>query len=476
MSTSRTLATLALLVTLAACGGDDSGSAGEDVPQTAPATAGTEPAATADTDVTNTEAAEATTTTTIEPAPLELFTERGPYAVGVVTLEVGDRLAEVWYPVDADTVAGQPTEIFDSLSVFPESLQPLIPEELSGLVDTGAVRDAPAARDDGPFPVVAYSHGFGGFRQTFTAYTTHLASWGFVVTSTDHLERGIAAQATGQVQRIPGKDVADITDTLDALAASDLADIADLDNVAITGHSAGAGTAARSAAELDVVDSFISISGSLPVTVTGDDIGAPAARLVGTTDSHEVQVISVSETDAEIVVDGGDPQTVPLDSLTVVAREGSLTLVVADGELVPGTVTVSPMVAAKPALVAMGELDAVVVPEASDALYAALSSPKWLVNIENAGHNSFTDSCPGIRELGGLGSLTPLLGEAQVARADDGCLADNVAPELSWRVLGHYSVAFLRSTLGVEDSTASIAVDVTDEIDGVSLADFQVES
>jgi predicted dienelactone hydrolase len=94
-------------------------------------------------------------------------------------------MTEVYYPVDPDTVAGRPSEIFDSLTVFPESLQSLIPPELSGEVDTGAVRDATPSTE-GPFPIVVYSHGFGGFRQVVTAHTTQLASWGFVVASTDH--------------------------------------------------------------------------------------------------------------------------------------------------------------------------------------------------------------------------------------------------------------------------------------------------
>ena len=45
--------------------------------------------------------------------------------------------------------------------------------------------------------MLVFSHGFGGFRQTSTFHLSHVASWGFVAITTDHLERGIAAQATG---------------------------------------------------------------------------------------------------------------------------------------------------------------------------------------------------------------------------------------------------------------------------------------
>ena len=414
-------------------------------------------------------------TTTAAPAP-ESFLGRGPYAVGVTTLELGDRPTEVWYPVDPDAVAGQPTEIFDALSVFPESLQSLIPDELSGTVDTGAVRGATPSTA-GPFPVVVYSHGFGGYRQVATAHTTQLASWGFVVASTDHLERGIAAQATGQLRSVPGQDVRDVDATLDALGSGELAAIVDLEHVGITGHSAGAGTSARAALELDRIDAFASVSGGAPVVVTGDDIGTTAARLVGAAGPYELTVVAVTEADATISVDGGEPQVVLSSDLTVATADGSITLVLpTDGVLQPGTITVERVAAAKPALVVYAEFDAVVVPEASTTLYETLAAPKWMVGIADAGHNSFTDSCAGIRELGGLSALTALLGEAQVARAEDGCLADNVDPALAIDLWGHYSVAFFRTALGVEDDAASLGIDISDELGGIELVALDADA
>lgn len=387
MRCSRILASLAACgLLVAACSGDDTSSTTEspatEAPEPADTTTTSDAPATSDA-ATTTEAVATTEAPPLPGAEVPLFADPGPYAVGVVTLDLGDRQTEVWYPVDSYEVQGAPTEIFDTLSVFPESLQPLIPEELSGLFDTLAVRDAAPLVDEGPYPVVVYSHGFGGFRQVATSYTRHLASWGFVVLSTDHLERGIAAQATGTLGGgEPGQDVLDVRASLDALAASDLGPLADLERIAITGHSAGAGTALRSAVEVEAIDALVSISG------------------------------------------GGD-----LDP-------------------------------AKPALVVIAELDEVVLPERSEALFEQLSPPKWLVNLERGGHNSFTDSCAGIRDLGGLQSLVALIGEDQVARAEDGCTDAFVDPRLAWRVLNHYSVAFFRTHLGVADETASLSSDV----------------
>ncbi|HVP29988.1 MAG TPA: dienelactone hydrolase family protein [Myxococcota bacterium] len=97
---------------------------------------------------------------------------RGPCAVGVVTLDVGDpedparRLpTDVWYPAavgdDADARAPHP---------FGQAHRAL----------EGA---APAG---GPFPLVAFSHGNSGLRRQSTFLTTHLASHGFVVVAPDH--------------------------------------------------------------------------------------------------------------------------------------------------------------------------------------------------------------------------------------------------------------------------------------------------
>ncbi len=307
-----------------------------------------------------------------------------------MTLDLGDRLTEVYYPaiVEADDTI----EIFDSLSVFPEELQSFIPPELTGLVNTTAVRDAtPAAAPTAGFPVVVYSHGFGGFRQAASAYTTHLASWGYVVLSTDHLERGIAAQATGTLgEGLENQDVLDVIASVNAAAAdSTLGSVVDLDHVAVTGHSAG-GWAAAQAASDDLIDGFVSIAAGLPENFTD-----------------------------------------------------------------------------KPALVVIGELDSVVSPSQSYELFDQLTNAT-LVNIKNGGHNSFTDSCRGIRDLGGLGSLEALIGADQVERANDGCVEGFVEPEAALAALNHYTVRFLRVLFG----DASIAVPATDVHDRIVVDDL----
>ncbi|MEO0492131.1 MAG: dienelactone hydrolase family protein [Actinomycetota bacterium] len=385
---------LAVLVLVAtACGGDENDDQTA-ATTTAPATTTTAAPATTVATTTTTEPPTTTTevtTTTTAPEPV-LFTEPGPFEVGVITLDLGDRFADVYYPAVAEPDAE--TEIFDSISVFPESLQAFIPAELTGEVDTMAYRDALVFNDEQAFPVLVFSHGFGGFRQTSTFHLRHVASWGFVAVSADHLERGIAAQALGTLGGgAENQDVLDVRTALDALAAHpDLGPASDLDRVAITGHSAGGGTSARAAAD-DVIDAYLTIAAGTPETV--------------------IQ---------------------------------------------------------KPAIVFIAENDATVEPSRSYGLVDALDDVV-VVNIANAGNNSFTDSCAGIYDLGGLGMLVDVIGAEQVARAEDGCKEPAIRPELAYDVLNHYTVQFLIARF-VDPAAAGPVVDVSDVL--TPLVDFGV--
>ena len=382
---------LALALFGAACGGGD-----DATDASAPTTTTTE-AATTTTEVTTTTAAPTTTTdppppeTTEAPAPT-LFSERGPWSVGIITLDLGDRLADVYYPAIPEPDAE--TEIFDSLGVFPEEFQAFIPDELSGLYDTTAYRDAIPANDEQAHPVLVYSHGFGSFRQASSFHTSHVASYGFVVITTDHLERGIAAQVRGELGGgAENQDVLDVLASLDALAAHpEVGPIADLERVAITGHSAGGWTAASAAAE-DIIDVYLSIASGAPETVTP-----------------------------------------------------------------------------KPAVVFIGEGDATVTPDRSYELFDQLDDAV-LVNIADAGHNSFSDSCAGIYDRGGLEALVELIGPEQVERAEDGCVPPFVEPQRSFDTLNHYTVQFLLAQF-VDPAAAGELIDTSDAI--TPLADFQV--
>ncbi len=111
--------------------------------------------------------------------------EAGPYPVGVTRIELYDEardrvlLTEVWYPA-AESARGLPAA--PATSYLPPDLGFLADDSTIALV---AVRDVPLAAD-GPFPMIAFSHGSGGIRFQNTFQTEHLASHGFVVVAPDH--------------------------------------------------------------------------------------------------------------------------------------------------------------------------------------------------------------------------------------------------------------------------------------------------
>ena len=199
----------------------------------------------------------AVTTTTSGPVPLglERFLARGPWAVGVRTLQLDDRPVEVWYPVEPTAVEGQSSEIFDSINVISEVLRPFIPGDLGGEVDTGTYRDAPPATEGGPFPTAVYSHGSSSYRQAATFLTGHLASHGVITIAVEHLGRSLSTLLTPLAGAdTPEDDVADLLDALD-LVGSDpgLGSVVDTSRMVVIGHSAGARTAALATADDRVV-------------------------------------------------------------------------------------------------------------------------------------------------------------------------------------------------------------------------------
>src|SRR5688572_17961570 len=81
----------------------------------------------------------------------------GPYAVGATTLEFTDArgvslTVEVWYPADPDP--GMVPTGYGVLSVV-----------------RNAYRDPPPDRRGAPYPLVAFSHGYGGIRYQSTFLT-----------------------------------------------------------------------------------------------------------------------------------------------------------------------------------------------------------------------------------------------------------------------------------------------------------------
>lgn len=194
------------------------------------------------------------------PAPEPLDLPADPAAkgvpVGVRTVQAHDQTIEVWYPAP-DAAADDPTETADFGVFVSDAVKAVLGDIDFPPLPTGAVRDAPVRVPEAPYPVVVFSHGFGGVRLQSVDITVHLASRGYVVVAADHPGRMMTdllpclfspalegCDLSGMTGEDPAvEDVADVVDWLgEAQAEGDFAGALDLDHLVMTGHSAGGGT------------------------------------------------------------------------------------------------------------------------------------------------------------------------------------------------------------------------------------------
>jgi dienelactone hydrolase len=212
--------------------------------------------------------------------------ERGPYPAGVrsavLTDAARDRVlpVEVWYPA-TDAWAGR--DLGDPTRDRYE-LMPGLPE-----VTQDAVRDATPRI--GRWPLVVFSHGYGGHRRQSTFLCTHLASHGYVVVAADHtgntvsdvLAAVLAAQTGAPVpesravlREFAVKRPADAVFLIDQVlsGAGDLAPFVDPQRIAIAGHSFGGWTSLVTTAREP------RIRAALPLAPAGGRASAPAQVLV----------------------------------------------------------------------------------------------------------------------------------------------------------------------------------------------------
>ena len=183
---------------------------------------------------------------------------RGPYPVGVRTVDVADPgreqdvPVEVWYPA-TDAYAGQD---LDPASQDTYSLIPGFPG-----FSQEAVRDAEPV--DEAHPPVVFSHGFAGHRRQTTHLCTHLASHGYVVAAPDHLGNTTAdvmswvlqgqlpEDMDGYVRECARDRTRDASRALDGLLSGEFGVRASEDGAGISGHSFGGWTTLQTTAQDD---------------------------------------------------------------------------------------------------------------------------------------------------------------------------------------------------------------------------------
>jgi hypothetical protein len=204
---------------------------------------------------------------------------RGPWPVGARTVVLDGVTTEIWYPAAWGSDSGQEPAIYDIRYALPPSEQSKITDDKNPVQECDCYRDLPPDTSHGPYPVVVFIHGTAAWRSQSLTQMAHWASRGFIVVSQDHVGLWLAS-TLGQVCGGGGgsQDLSGDTDkALAALAnpSGDLAFLAglvDIDNVGISGHSAGGSAAANQATKPGVRVSVPMASGQ-PVA------GAPESTL-----------------------------------------------------------------------------------------------------------------------------------------------------------------------------------------------------
>lgn len=348
------------------------------------------------------------------PEDKAAYADTGPYEVGVMTLRLADRSVEVYYPAAKGSSKSLPADVYRQTDPIPSPMLSMlkIPETVDLSQTIPARRDAPAA-DGGRFPLVLFSHGAGGWRSMHGIILSGVASWGFVVASTDYTEYGFASQFGAR----PGGDMSRRRETV----------------------------ARAVAATIERLEK---------------EGGDPQSRLHDVIDPSRIGAIGHSAGGGTMFGELNNPQIGAIIGWAPVPPQGEIS-------------------STTPTMIISGIKDIAIPPATLEAAFSRLKSPKRYVMIDNMGHNAFSDTCLAIRGGNDLVAVAKQIGlpipERLFALAQDGCSPTALDTQTGWRVIQHFTVAQLKSSLGTDRPVKGLGPNVATAFEDVSI-DYRQET
>lgn len=315
--------------------------------------------------------------------PVVTPSEFGNFAVGRSTFEAVDGgRADRTLTLDV----WYPVDPIDDAGPF--SVYDLL---FAGIESEVARADVPVS-GAGPFPLVVFSHGSNGIRfQSFFLMET-LASHGFIVVAPDHAGNTAADPIFGTTdpfEVIVVNRPLDVSFVIDVMLERNEDPLDPFRNriiphqIGVTGHSFGAFTALAMASGFATVPPDPRVRVIAPIS--------PAAALL---DDDELRSIRVPT----LVLGGTSDITTPID------------------------------------------------PNSVRAFALPKARPRYRVDIEKAGHNSFTNICDIGDALGSAG-LPPELTEFLLGSLEEGCAPELIAIDEAHQLTRFYAVAFFQRHL-----------------------------
>jgi len=315
--------------------------------------------------------------------PVVTPSEPGRFAVGRSTFTaVDDARAGRTLTLDA----WYPVDPIDDVGPF--SVYDLL---FAGIESDVARADVPVSRE-GPFPLIVFSHGSNGIRFQSYFLMEALASHGFLVVAPDHAGNTAADPIFGSVDPFPVVAVnrpLDVSFTIDVMLARNEDPLDPFrgrvhpKRIGVTGHSFGAFTALAMASGFAMIPPDPRVRVIAPIS--------PAAAILSDEELRSIRVPT-------LVLGGTSDITTPID------------------------------------------------PNSVRAFALPKARPRYRVDIEKAGHSSFTNICDIGDALIGAG-LPPALAAFLLGSLEEGCAPELIEIEEAHRLTRFYSVAFFQRHL-----------------------------